>query len=123
MLTVAFWLLPSKKKLYNIHTAQYICVKKRCKVMLILAAQAVRFQRQIMPYINFSVRQMMLLSKRRRPSANEKCFSRGDIGGSMAQFSKLFEKIPQCFVKPEYIIIPFLGLKLTVKDFSNICGV
>ena len=63
MLTVAFWLLPSKKKLYNIHTAQYICVKKRCKVMLILAAQAVRFQRQIMPYINFSVRQMMLLSK------------------------------------------------------------
>ena len=95
MLTVAFWLLPSKKKLYNIHTAQYICVKKRCKVMLILAAQAVRFQRQIMPYINFSVRQMMLLSKRRRPSANEKCFSRGDIGGSMAQFSKLFEKITQ----------------------------
>ena len=95
MLTVAFWLLLSKKKLYNIHTAQYIYVKKRCKVMLILAAQAVRFQRQIMPYINFSVRQMMLLSKCRRPSANEKCFSRGDIGGSMAQFSKLFEKIPQ----------------------------
>ena len=92
MLTVVFWLLLSEKKFVQYPYCSVYFYKKRCKVMLILAAQAVRFQRQIMPYINFSVRQMMLLSKCRRPSANEKCFSRGDIGGSMAQFSKLFEK-------------------------------